>query len=449
MKKIIILSVIFLIILIGVSTPYFFPEKFYNRFPELMDVYSKIIPVDYNFSEKELIRMVKQKPESEFIADPLKPVLFDKDYQVEVFVDGIAWPTKMAFLDNHIIVLEKNTGKIRLVKNGILQENSILDLNVSNFGEQGLLGVATKESFVYLYFTKSDSDGGESLGNHIYQYEWDEKNLINPKLMKKLPGHNFAHNGGALTIDNDGILYAVIGDQIKDHSPIEDYGLLQNMPNGTADDTSVVIKFDSSLKNTTHSNFVDPLESYYAVGIRNSFGLAVDPVTNLLWDTENGSSEFDEINLVEPKFNSGWVPIMGPASKDQIKNLPGIRGFQYSDPEFSWERTVAPTGLTFIQSEKFHSYKNSVFVGDCHLGNLYAFSLNDKRTGFVFQDPNLNDRVLNQIPTDNNERNSESMEEILFGKNFGCITDVQEGPEGNLYVVSITGGAIYRIFPHA
>ena len=86
------------------------------------------------------------------------------------------------------------------------------------------------------------------------------------------------------------------------------------------------------------------------------------------------------------------------------------------------------------------------------MGNLYRFTLNEERTGFIFDDHNLADLVVNKNPEGEdtirgNFENLESMEEILFGKNFGCIGDVTMGPDGLLYVVSVTSGSIYRIFP--
>ena len=105
------------------------------------------------------------------------------------------------------------------------------------------------------------------------------------------------------------------------------YGPLQNKnpgdiyPPGTLDylDTSVILR-------------VDPPGPYKAIGIRNSFGLAIDPVTGNLWATENGDDDFDEINLIPEKFNSGWRKIMGPATESEISSLPGYEDYVYKDP---------------------------------------------------------------------------------------------------------------------
>lgn len=347
------------------------------------------------------------------------PSVKDKDLIVEKFVSDICCrPTTMAFIDDDILILEQENGKVRLVRDGIIKEEPILDLNVRGIAEQGLLGITAVDHKVYLYFTESTHDGGEAIANRIYRYDWTGEELTNQVLVKELPGKQFYHNGGAMVTGLDGTVYAVIGDQGT-------YGVLQNHGISGKNDTSVILR-------------VDPSGTYYAMGIRNSFGLAIDPLTGNLWDTENGDDDFDEINFVPPNFNSGWNVIMGPATETELSRLPGYDGYVYSDPEFSWQEVVVPTAISFVDSKPLEMYNNSVFVGDCINGNLYRFELNQDRTGFVFNNPALADNVVNT---------GESLEEITFGTGFDCITDIEVGPDGLMYVVSRSHDSIYRIMP--
>jgi hypothetical protein len=174
------------------------------------------------------------------------------------------------------------------------------------------------------------------------------------------------------------------------------------------------------------------------MGIRNSFGLAIDPVTGNLWATENGDDDFDEINLVSDKFNSGWNKIMGPATESELDNLPNYEDYVYDEPEFSWEEVVAPTGLNFGKFQEISNYNDSLFVGDCNTGNLYKFELNQDRDGFEFSTSSLQDNVINK---------NESMDELIIGTGFGCVTDIERGSDGFLYVVSLSEGTIFRIIP--
>lgn len=348
-----------------------------------------------------------------------EPLLKDQDLIIDEFISEIPnHPTTMAFVGDDILVLTKNDGQVHLIRDGKLQDIPVLDVKIANSAEQGMLGITTTGSVVYLYFTESTKDGGDPIANRIYRYDWNESKLVNPVLIKSLPSKTSNHNGGAMVTGLDGSVYAVIGDQGT-------HGILQNRQTGGMDDTSVILR-------------ISPEGPYYAMGIRNSFGLAIDPVTGYLWDTENGMNDFDEINLVQPNFNSGWELIMGPATESELAILPGYDGYVYSDPEFSWQEVVAPTAISFVDSEPFEKYENSVFVGDCIYGNLYKFELNSDRTGFVFTDPELSDDVANT---------GESIDEIIFGTGFGCITDIETGPDGFLYVVSLSDGVIYKIMP--
>ena len=324
----------------------------------------------------------------------------------------------MAFVDDDILILEQENGRLYLVRDGIVKAEPVIDLNVRGIAEQGLLGITTVGHKVYLYFTESTHDGGEAIANRIYRYDWTGQELTNQVLIKELPGKQFYHNGGAMVTGLDGTVYAVIGDQGT-------YGVLQNHEFGGKNDTSVILR-------------VDPAGPYYAMGVRNSFGLAIDPMTGNLWDTENGDDDFDEINFVPPNFNSGWDVIMGPATETELSRLPGYDGYVYSDPEFSWQKVVVPTAISFVDSTHLEKYRNSVFVGDCIDGNLYKFDLNQDRTGFVFNNPELADNVVNT---------GESLEEITFGTGFDCITDIEVGPDGFMYIVSRSHDSIYRIMP--
>src|SRR5262249_37688771 len=181
---------------------------------------------------------------------------------------------------------------------------------------------------------------------------------------------------------------------------------------------------------------------YYAYGVRNSFGLGLDPVTGDLWETENGPTEFDEVNRVPAGLNSGWNQIMGPASLDpqgvgDLFDMPGA-GSTYSDPEFSWRETNAPTAIVFPNGSMLGSaYDTVALVGDFSNGFLYRLPLNAARDGFDFTAfPALQDLVADDAAEQNLLR---------IGEGFGGITDLEIGPDGNLYVVSIINGAIYRI----
>jgi hypothetical protein len=144
----------------------------------------------------------------------------------------------------------------------------------------------------------------------------------------------------------------------------------------------------------------------FAMGIRNSFGLAVDPETGFLWETENGPQMYDEVNLVEEKFNGGWALFHGPStapdSKVMKQFLPEMiinyKDYKYSEPEFSWYGPpVSPTAIEFPNSPDFEKYLDYVFVGAFSSGTIYKFQLNADRTQFIFENKNLKDLVYHVL----------------------------------------------------
>jgi aldose sugar dehydrogenase len=287
---------------------------------------------------------------------------------------------------------------VRRIIGGVLQPGHVLDVAVDNASERGLLGIAVHPQFpstpfVYFYFTQSSTGSDTSgspppLGNRVYRYTWNGAGLTNPTLIVALPvtpGPN--HDGGIISFGPDGKLYVVIGDLNRN-------GQLQNFPTGPApDNTGVILRLNANGSVPTDNPFFSQggnLAKYYAYGLRNSFGLAFDPVTERLWMTENGPDLYDEINMVEPGFNSGWERILGPNSRDPqgTSDLFSVPGSHYSDPEFSWLDPVAPTALVFLHSTDLGpQYENDLLAGDFITGTLYRFELNAARDGFVFPSP--------------------------------------------------------------
>ncbi len=391
------------------------------------------------------------------------PMLHDDTLSVELVAEGLDLPTSMHFLDDDtVLVLEKNKGQVRVVLDGKLLEEPAVQVDVATGPEQGLLGIAIwnekkddTTSSVFLYMTEKNYQ--ENTRNLVYKYLYDEneKRLENKTVILDLPGEPGPfHNGGKITIGpHDGYIYAVIGDVSAGG------GMLDNqIPGKPPDDKSVILRVDRdtgiALKdnpffynNNNHTGDMEKLQSYYAYGIRNSFGMDFDPVTGKLWITENGDDVYDEINIVEPGFNSGWHKIMGPIERTNFtvqNDLIMFDGAKYQDPVFSWYAPVGVTDIEFFNSTKLgDKYDRNLFVGDINYGNLYFFEVNGDRTGITFQDPRLLDLVAD--PVKEEEGDVSELSSLILGEGFGRITDIETGPDGLLYILTYEDGKIYRI----
>ena len=382
----------------------------------------------------------------------------------EVVFSGLEFPTAMAFLgSDDILVLEQGKGTVQRILHGEIMDEPVLDVNVVNerdkYGwneERGLLGIAVTDDagdsstsrYVFLYYTEAEGeDGGDPIGNRLYRYELIDNKLVNPRLLLDLPvdKNNPAHNGGPVVISPDENIYIIIGNLVGPGlSDDVEESLDQNIQDGKDPDGRGGI-----LRVTQDGEAVDnegvlgdnhPLDKYYAYGIRNSFGIAFDPITGNLWDTENGGF-FDEINLVSAGFNSGWNKLSGKSEFkegfDAENDLIDFDGKgKYSDPEFSWQGGTVPTAIMFFHSNTLGTeFENDLFVGTA-TGNLYHFDLTKDRTQFELKGE-LDDKVAD---------NFEESESALVASNLGIITDLELGPDGYLYGTSYQeNGSIFRL----
>ena len=479
------------------------------------------------------------------------PSLLDTNLAVRTIVSGLAQPTTMAFIGaNDLLVLEKASGRVQRVLNGVVQSPPVIDLAVNSGSERGLLGIAlhpnfATNGFVYLYWTwrgmgsgpggllGADSANLAELGsiwftrtplltNRVDRFIWNgstltfDRNLIRLRSYQADPGQPLRgnHNGGVIRFGPDGKLYIIIGD-------VGRRGQMQNLPSGPTetglgptipDDqfggpapdnahlTGVVLRLNDDGSTPSDNPFFGAgaslggeaganVQRIFAYGFRNSFGMAFDPLSGKLWTQENSDDSFDEVNRVEAGMNMGWVQIMGPLNRiSEFKSIelllppsggvpnaelqqirwPASRiansaaeaqsrlfmlpGAFYSDPEFSWRYAVSPAGIGFLNSAALGTqYQGDLFVGAATAppnpsslegGYLFRLKLTTDRQEFAFSDARLADRVV-----DNNAKyDITESETLLFGRNFGTSTDIQTGPNGNLFVVSLSTGTIYEIY---
>jgi glucose/arabinose dehydrogenase len=443
--------------------------------------------------EEEPDTVVEEEPQVDpfrIPADDAPAAINDPNLQIEEIATDLNHPTAMAFLgsSDDIIVADKDNGTVRRIIGGVIQPEPLVDVAVANnndTNERGLLGMAVARqnetsTYVFLYYTESgggqdgdDSRGIVPAGNRLYRYELVENTngnstsaeLINPKLLLDLPARpGPRYNGGPLLVSqnqNDTTVYLLIGDLDHHESQAENYedgpppdgtgGILAVDIEGNPLPNPVLVEQvtgdeDNGEEDNGEEN-IGMLPYYFAYGLRNGFGMAFDPVTGYLWDTENGPDWFDEINLVLPGFNSGWAAVQGPASApeneeaDVEEDLEDFGGTGvYRDPEFAWQNTVGLTAVKFLNSTALgEQYANDMFVADINNGRLDHFDLNVDRTGLILEGV-LEDKVADNVA---------ELDGVIFGTGFRSISDIEVGPDGYLYLLLYGPGKIIRIAPAA
>jgi len=316
------------------------------------------------------------------------------------------------------------------------------------------------------------------------------------------------HDGGVIRFGPDGKLYILIGDtgrrgqlqNLKDGpggTTREDDQFGGPEPDD-AHLTGVILRLNDDGSTPVDNPFFAAgarirgevganIQKIFAYGLRNSFGMAFDPKSGTLWEQENGDDSFSELNRVEPGFNSGWIQIMGPpsrigqyksiettvtpdppdpfastyfglqqlrwsptniadTSREALARLFMLPGAHYSAPEFSWKFEVAPGAIGFVAGRGLGpQFDGDLFVAGARPflqgGHLFHFNLTGNRRAIGTDDPRLEDRVA-----DNRHKwEITESESLLIGRNFGVGTDMHTGPNGNLFIVSLSNGAVYEI----
>jgi len=472
-----------------------------------------------------------------------KPVaMLDPNLQVTTDVSGLSQPIGVVFLPRNdgvidMLVLEKASGLVKRVINGVVQPTPVLDLAVNSASERGLLSMVLHPNFpstpdVFIRWTES-STGVDStvisevplVANRVDRFVWDGSTLTlaSPVIALRSrqtdnvavtdhpgttnPNENGNHNGGVMRFGPDGKLYLFMGDQGR-------RGWLQNLPNGPfltpplVDDTfggpapdnahfsGIILRLNTDGTAPADNPFFAVgaamggevganIQKIYSYGHRNGFGMAFDPATGSLWETENGDDSMSELNRIVPGMNGGWIQVAGLLSRyPQFKeiettqyamNMQQIRfpptrlpytadlavsrmfmlpGAVYVDADLSWKYEIGPAGTTFVTGNALGpEYNGTMWMGSARSfqmvgnngGSIYRFRFTaDRMHVDVSADPRLADRVADNLFSPTKFEGTES-ESFLIGQGFGITPDIEQGPDGNLYVVSNTDGVIYKI----
>jgi aldose sugar dehydrogenase len=310
------------------------------------------------------------------------------------------------------------------------------------------------------------------------------------------------HDGGVIRFGADGKLHIFVGDLGR-------RGHLQNLPCGPTPDcpgavvpddqyggpepddahlSGVVLRLndDGTVPEDNPFSAVGAamggevganLRKVFSYGHRNAIGMAVDPYSGSLWLAENGDDSFTELNRLRAGMNGGWVQVMGPiervaqykaiettppfvglqqirwspdniastpeAARSRLLMLPGAR---YVDPALSWRYEVAPGGIGFVDGRALGpQFDGDLFMGAARPtlagGHLFRIKLTGNRLKVGVDDPRLEDRVADNL----GKFDLTESESLLIGRDFGVVPDLRTGPNGSLYAVSLTHGAIYEI----
>jgi glucose/arabinose dehydrogenase len=322
--------------------------------------------------------------------------------KVEVVASHLSIPWSIAFAPDGRIFFTERIGNIRIIdRNGTLLSEPAAKISVVGSGEGGLLGIALdpefeNNHFVYVYYTYTAS--GFPFGsshNRVSRFTEKEDNKLSDEdvLLDNIPAAD-NHDGGRIKFGPvDGKFYVTTGDATNRDSAQDTSSLAGKILRLNKDGT---VPEDNPFKGS-------PVYSY---GHRNTQGLAWDPVTSKLVETEHGPSgelgfAHDEINIIEPGKNYGWPKVMGYANSSS-----------YVDPVFqTGDKTWAPSGATFYTDNKIPEWN----------GKLLVATLSGSQLEVIQFDANLT-KVISI--------------DSAFQRTYGRLRDIEQAPDGSLYLLT-------------
>jgi glucose/arabinose dehydrogenase len=368
-------------------------------------------------------------------ASPTEPLLLDtfevEQIRVVPIATGLANPWGMAFRDNgDILITERYSGKIRIVRDGELLAHDIPGVPdvYSEVFRAGLMAIALHpqdDQIVYLSYTKAIMHEGEPEQTvALTRARLVEDRLTEVEEIFVATGVDRGIAAAALLFTPDNKLlmsvggsyvFASTGEYAQD--PAVHYGkLLRLNEDGTPPGDNPFVSSG------------EYLPEVYSVGHRNQLGLAFHPGTGELWASENGPQGGDEANIIHPGKNYGW-PVASYSRQyrgDWVSQTPWRAEFE--SPTVIWWPSIAPSGLTFYSGEHFPEWQGNLFVGSMMEGRI-------PHTGHL-------ERIVF------NGRGEEIRREGLLGELRHRVRDVQQGPDGYLYVLTDEqDGALLRIEP--
>jgi aldose sugar dehydrogenase len=359
---------------------------------------------------------------------PEKPVEYDtaegQRIRVVVAAKGLTYPWSLAFLPDGGMLITERTGKLRVVRNGVVDPQPVAGVPASVYegrsgdpgAVHGLMDIALHPRFAenrFVYFTYTKPVQGSRPTIALARGNWNGTALADVRdIFVAQPGSGASR----IAFGKDGTIFMTVGG---------------NDPQAPNSDGGKVLRLRDDGSIPPDNPFVGKAEyrpEIYSLGHRTSLGLAIHPGTGEVWQNENGPNGGDEINIIKAGRNYGWPLISygrryeGPWQSQKFQQ----EGFE--PPIVYWMPSIAVSGMAFYTGNRLAKWKGDVFVGSLRTGEIPG-------TGHL-------ERILF------NEKMEELRRESLLVDLRQRIRDVRQGPDELLYLLTdAEDGAVLRIEP--
>ncbi len=331
-----------------------------------------------------------------------------------VVLDGLNHPWSIDFLsENEALVSEKDGNLLRI--NIETKEKSIIkgfptDLTDSiraiHFGDNsGIFDVLLDKNFQqnqWVYISYTAKKVGLGTTTKVIRAKFEKDSLYDHEILLEADPYTkeYFHYGGGMTFGTDGKLYITIGERLFWERDEPEIPIAQDV----SDKRGKIYRInpDGSIPDDNPDFGPDAVSGIYALGIRNTQGIIVQPQTGNIWFTEHGTIQGDEINILKAGANYGWPNITSGKLRSNDYTPPSLDDTIVTPPVWFWQHTVAPTGLTFYTGKEFPFWKNNLIVPGLSRGSLWRFRIENetiKSAEELFIDDRVRIRKVKQSPS--------------------------------------------------
>jgi glucose/arabinose dehydrogenase len=339
-------------------------------------------------------------------------------FRVVPISEGLENPWGMAFMPDGSILVTERPGRLRIIRNGKLDPLAIAGLPaIAAHGQGGLLDVALHPDYArngWIYFSYA-ARAGKKVGTEVGRGRLVDGRISDwQTLFRLLPkSSNSRHFGSRLVFDKNNHLFITLGDRGE-----------RFRSQDLDDHAGTVIRLHDDGRVPDDNPFLsrrDARPEIFSYGHRNAQGAILHPSGDL-WLHEHGPQGGDELNIVKAGRNYGWPVITYGkeyGSGDDIGE--GTQRADMEQPIHYWVPSIAPSGMTYYDADRFPAWKGNLFIGSLKFSLLVRLQLDGSRV---------------------------VKEERLLKNEFGRIRDVRTGPDGYLYLLTdAADGQLLRLEP--
>ncbi|SHF93692.1 Glucose/arabinose dehydrogenase, beta-propeller fold [Mariniphaga anaerophila] len=376
---------------------------------------------------RAVVQYIRETERNKGVVKPSTPQMVETmDYflEVETFADNLEIPWAIDFLDGNTALITERPGRLRMVKNGVLQSEPVKNTpKVLHEGQGGLMDVAVDPDFeqngwIYLAYSHALENSKESRPpamTRVVRGKIENNTWVKEQVLFEAPAETYQatrhHYGCRIVFDPWGHLFFAVGDRGAGYQA-QDFTL----PNGKV---HRIFKDGAVPGDNPFLYDETAMKSLFSLGNRNIQGMAIHPETGELWTTEHGPMGGDELNRIESGKNYGWETITYGRNYNgtiitELTHLPGME-----QPVLYWKPSIAVCGLDFYTGDLFGKWKNRLLVGALKYEEVRLLQVEE-------------DRVVH--------------EQVIF-KGAGRVRDVSTGPDGAIYVVLNNPGKVVRLTP--